>query len=377
MLKKIIIKKLEELANTVRVLVYKENTNLLTDIDLNDDQIFLEPLILAYFNSKREVSTSSDTLSELMTAFKSEKKIKLSSLYNKKGIAYLPKLGYFKEDKHIPFSNICTIEDTAIEVMKYDIPLLRNIIHIVSSKNPIKDKDLIIDEFLFEANITPLTIAFQYYQKYLNNHFNIINIALKKCIFFQIKGKIGRSFTSINSHGTIFFNIYNDDHKQSEIYFIDNLGFYTGKMFFTSIFHDFKKVFKMAYNSKIQEIIAVNDSRNLYTVFLNFFTESNGAYCLNEVLAKAPLSANQKEEIELRLIFHFKKAKQAKKIIEELIKHYLKKENLFYKEAQVVYDFALSNYNEVNKSLKEKMLKIEPLNIHYRMKFTDFKDSYN
>lgn len=42
------------LINTVKVLLYKENLNLIEKIKFDDDEIFLDPILFSYFNSKKK-----------------------------------------------------------------------------------------------------------------------------------------------------------------------------------------------------------------------------------------------------------------------------------------------------------------------------------
>lgn len=367
--------KLNELANTIRILVYQNSPNLLTDLDLDNDDIFLEPLLLSYFNQEK---LNKNMLSELMLGFRNVKDIKISTLYNRENIAYLPNLGYFKKGENKIFSKIHLIESCNIEVLKYDIPLLRDMIHLMSPKAPINDDDLLMNKSLFDKNIEYLNIAFKFYHSYVSSYFYLLSKTLKKCVFFKVKGKIGKSFSSIKTHGIIFFNIFDDKkHHQDEIYFIDNLGTCAGQMFFITIFHNLKSIFKIAYNTRVFDIIPTKEDRNIYTLFFNFFTEANGAFCLNEILEKAPLSIEQKKEIELRLILHLKKSTSDKEVIEELIRHYSKKENLFNNDAELIYDLAISHHDKVYKKFGNILSQYDDVNITSKTKFIEFIHELN
>ena len=43
-----------KLIETIQLLLYKENPSLLEKVDFEDDNIFLDPLLFAYFNSKKD-----------------------------------------------------------------------------------------------------------------------------------------------------------------------------------------------------------------------------------------------------------------------------------------------------------------------------------
>ena len=42
------------LLETIQLLLYKEKPTLLNKVNVDDDNIFLEPLLFAYFNSKKD-----------------------------------------------------------------------------------------------------------------------------------------------------------------------------------------------------------------------------------------------------------------------------------------------------------------------------------
>ena len=62
-----------KMIDTIKLLIYKENTSLLEKVDFEDDNIFLEPLLFAYFNKKKENKFSSELLSEIMQGYFVEK----------------------------------------------------------------------------------------------------------------------------------------------------------------------------------------------------------------------------------------------------------------------------------------------------------------
>ena len=62
-----------EFINTIKLLLYKENPSLLEKVDFEDDNVFLDPLLFAYFNSKKENMFSKDMLTEIMQGYFIEK----------------------------------------------------------------------------------------------------------------------------------------------------------------------------------------------------------------------------------------------------------------------------------------------------------------
>ena len=57
---------MKKLIETLQLLLYKENPAIFEKINLEDESIFLEPLLFAYFNSKKDNSFSQDLLLEII-----------------------------------------------------------------------------------------------------------------------------------------------------------------------------------------------------------------------------------------------------------------------------------------------------------------------
>ncbi len=59
----------------IQLLLYKEDSTLLEKIDFENDNIFLEPLLFTYFNSKKYNSFPKEVLEEIMQGYFLKKKI--------------------------------------------------------------------------------------------------------------------------------------------------------------------------------------------------------------------------------------------------------------------------------------------------------------
>lgn len=117
---------MNSLINTTQLLLYKENTSLLEKLNLEDDKTFSEPLLFAYFNSKKHNSFSKEILEELMQGYFTQKEsLKIEHSYNKNNVAYLPNIGYFKKEQSVPFEPVLEIE--GLEVIKELHPLMHRL----------------------------------------------------------------------------------------------------------------------------------------------------------------------------------------------------------------------------------------------------------
>lgn len=130
----------ETLIETIQLLLYKENPTLLEKVNFEDDNVFLEPLLFAYFNSKKDNFFTKEMLTEIMQGYFVENEpLLLKESLNYDEIAYIPNLGYF-DKKGNKIDDILKID--AFEIVKINHPLLEKYFyefykrHIVNA-NPI------------------------------------------------------------------------------------------------------------------------------------------------------------------------------------------------------------------------------------------------
>jgi hypothetical protein len=111
-----------EISTNIATLLYKETPSLVEKLDFDNEQVFLEPLLFAYFNSKKDNLFSSGMLNEIMQGYFIEKEaLVLNESLNNEGIAYVPNLGCFDE-KGNKVNDILYVD--AFEILKSNHPLL-------------------------------------------------------------------------------------------------------------------------------------------------------------------------------------------------------------------------------------------------------------
>ena len=104
-----------EIISIIKLLIYKETTSLLEKLDIENDDVFLEPLLFSYFNSKKDNLFPEEILDEVLQGyFLKRKKLKINYSFNNDGVAFIPKLGYFKKGENSPFEPILMLEDFTV-----------------------------------------------------------------------------------------------------------------------------------------------------------------------------------------------------------------------------------------------------------------------
>jgi hypothetical protein len=202
-----------EYINTIKFLIYKESPLLLEKVNFEDDSIFLEPLLFAYFNSKKDSLFSNELLEEILQGyFIQTESLKLNHSYNKKGVAYIPNSGYFKNNKQI--DTILTID--GFEIIKECHPVLEKYFieyyrgHIVDEK-PWHNS-------VWEENYKELEKAILILKEYVPKFYEELIFGNKK-IYLHDNPKI-LNFTSIETFGMLYFYVIGNNNI---IYFIEEL----------------------------------------------------------------------------------------------------------------------------------------------------------
>jgi len=374
MLSTLILNKQHELADVVRILIYKEDSSILTKVDLDDNEIFIEPILMAYFNRHiTGIAFPDGMLLPLMQGYLLEKQeLNIDPLCNANGIAYVPTLGYYKKGETTPFEGIYRIPEIGLEVVKYNAPLLQNVLDMAAVENPIEDGNMIIGKDLFDQNIVPLTSAITYIKNNVSDFYALLEMCLKKCTFYKLKGRYSRTFASIKGNGCIFFAIPEEKDVEDEVYFIDMLGFYTGKIIHTTLYHNQKETFKIDYRALMSDVVEVDDHRNLYTLYSNLFTNICACICLESCLDSEAFSDAQKQDVKARMALYLKKYEVDIKKVEALIAHFSGIENIFIEDGIPCYNFMVNQAKRIMNKNAYLLEDFDFSDFYYRMGFAEF-----
>lgn len=359
-----------EIINTIKLLLYKENPELLEKIDFEDDELFLEPLLFFYFNQKIERPFPNQLLTELMQGyFVNKEKLLIDYSYNEDEIAYLPKLGYFKKDKPDFFESVHIIKDTNIEVFKYSINLLRDIFKD-SLGNLISDVDITFENKLFEKNISYLTNAFSFLKEDSKEHYQLIEQCCKKILLFKTTPENTNSFATIKAHGIAFLNVYQEEYD--EVFFIDDIAHQSGHIILTTLFHNRKAIFKIDEEQNVEDLLMLKDHRTVYILLHALYTYYATFLCLDNSLAKNRFNKSQEKEAIGRIGFYLNKCSYDLNRFDKISDLYNGIENVLTSDGKEIYDLIKEKYFEIAQKWHTTIKEFDYSNQTYNFSFKNF-----
>lgn len=287
-----------ELVNTIKLLIYKENPSLLEKVDFEDDNIFLEPLLFAYFNSKKENLVATELLTEIMQGYFVEKEhLQIEHSYNKEGIAYIPNIGYYNSQKEkiediLKVENLEILKECPSVLDKYFVEFYKG--HIV---NPKPKHTSVWQNAYQELEKALLTI------KVHLPHFYEELIFANKRIYMHDNPKI-LNFASVETLGMLYFYVLGSNNL---IYYIEELIHQGSHNYLYYTVHNKKEYFKIDVENIIMRDLTKQDwdYRNVYGAFHGLFTVTQRVECFDILLSKNVFSGREKHELLGRLADQF------------------------------------------------------------------------
>lgn len=361
-----ILKNKTNLIETIQLLLYKETPSLLEKVDFDDDNVFLEPLLFAYFNSKKDNLFSKDMLTEIMQGYFVKKEpLILKESFNNEGIAYVPNLGYF-DKKGNKVDDVCMINNTSIELLIHPVTHLKHIFKDFNENN--------IDESKIEISKTQslryersLTNALQYIKTSNKVHYDLIAQCCKKIVLFKTDPKSTNSFATINAHGIAFFNVYQENYD--EVFFVDDIAHQTGHIIMTTILFERKKYFLIDENQNIGTFTKNKlEYRSFYILFHALYTYYTTFLCLDACLENNCFNKRQTHEAKGRIGFYLQKCKSDLLNFEKVINYYNGLESVLSSQGIEIFKNIANKYFEVLKKHEEVTLfkyKNQPYNFTY------------
>lgn len=355
-----------ELINSIKLLLYKENPSILEKINFEDDTIFLEPLLFAYFNSKKDNLFSETMLTEIMQGYFVEKEpLLLKESFNNEGIAYVSNLGYFDKNK-TKVDAIYIVQNSSIELLIHPIVHLKTIFRDFNENILDENKIEISKEFSLKYE-NALTKALQYIKTSNKVHYDLIAQCCKKIVLFKTDLKNTNSFATINAHGIAFFNVYQENYD--EVFFVDDIAHQTGHIIMTTILFERKKYFLIDENQNIGTFTKNKlEYRSFYILFHALYTYYTTFLCLDACLENNCFNKRQTHEAKGRIGFYLQKCKTDLINFEKTINYHNGLQNVLSSEGIEIFKNIANKYFEVLKKHEEVTLfkyKNQPYNFTY------------
>ncbi|MEK6155028.1 hypothetical protein WIW50_17285 [Flavobacteriaceae bacterium 3-367] len=376
------------LIENIKVLLYKNDIGIFDYLDFNDDCIYQEPLLFAYFKSKKE--SKADLNAILYGYIKPHLRLKnLKVTADKFGRVYLPNLGWFvdceaqnryelntlengeltltvngKECKH-KFEPLKYIKNSRIEILKYPITLLNQFYHDVNQTQ-------------LEVEISDITArhsenlnrVFDILKQTIPAHFELINRVTKKIVIFNVDTTLRNSFAALSAHGIGFINAYQEEYN--EVFFIDDIAHQTGHIIFNTLIYDIPKFIKTDPSTIIQTLHLGNgttETRSLYIIFHALYTYYTTFTCLNACLARGIFSGKKRHEALGRIHFYLGKCYQDLSLIEN---HSIGAEMLFTNDGLKIYLMIKSMFIFTRDKWISQTKKFDMSNQPYNFTFSKF-----
>ncbi len=365
----------QSLIENIKLLLYQTDVTVFDRIDFDDDKIYREPLLFAYF---KNVENSMYSLDAILYGYTQPnlRPLKISIASDEFGRIYLPNIGWLlTNEKHqlydmatnaeseitlrkngtlIPYrlEKPDTLNDTSIEVLKYPISLLKQFYYDTG-------------QLLVEVEITEITKkhrenlrkAWNLIRKHLPTHYETILLTTNRCVIFNVDSNLRNSFATLSAQGISFFNAYQDDYN--EVFFVDDIAHQTGHIIFNAMIYEVENFLLVSPDTIIQNVEVegiLTESRDIHVIFHALYTYYTTFICLDACLEAGVFTKQKRHEALGRMSFYIKKCYQDISLIEDPLEKYNKTSKLYAsKELFTANGFII--YNEIKKTYRSMVKK--------------------
>lgn len=312
-----------ELANILKMLVYKTDPVLFNRLDFSDDSSFLEPLLFAFFTTEN----SSVPLEQILYGYieDSHKPDTLRVFSNQNGTVYLANIGYLQtslanqellllsdkatgkyycqtDDKVIPtkFNDRLQIEETTIEIFRCNHPMLVKFF----TDDQGHEVDVEVEKITQQCT-EYVNTAFKIIKNYCQEYYDAITAVTRKILIYR--SGCQNSFATFSAHGIGFFNA-NDSHN--EIFFLDDIAHQCGHVIFNTITREKERFLAIDPSTPLYKLNGdEHDPRSVYSAFHGIFTFAIINRILDTCYEKNLFFGKKWHELLGRLSFNMKKFK--------------------------------------------------------------------
>lgn len=314
-----------EVINTIKFLIYKENPKIFKNLNFDDDNIFLEPLLFSYFNSKADKLNLEISLEEILQGyFINKDTLNIENSYNKNNIAYIPEVGYFKKGEKELYDTILKIGD--FEILK-EVHSTQERYFVETYKGHLTNSNPVYNS-LWKPHYQELNKALTIIKNYLPNYYKQLKFANRK-IFLHDNPKI-INFTSKETLGMLYFYVIGNNNI---VYFIEELIHQGSHNYLHYIVHNRKDYFKIDVDNTIMRNLTKKewDYRTVFSAFHGLFTITQRVVNFDKLLKQNVFTGREKHELLGRLADQFSRFRSGLQYL-NMNEVYTEKGAKFYRE---------------------------------------------
>jgi HEXXH motif-containing protein len=306
-----------QLADTLRLLVYKADPDLFDQLDFDSARCFLDPLLFAYFTDPAPTLPLPQLLYGLIPAERRPPSVELRTDAN--GRAYLPGIGELETtvvDRSIELRRDPASSDPTCHMDGQDLPTRWRTPLIVPGTGieVLRDRHPLLDRFFTDAEGAPVEFEMasataDHYQ-HLVAAFTLLHehcpelweeIAATTRRIGLYRGRLPNSFATLSAHGAVFFNTTD---AIDEVFFLDDIAHQCGHVLFNALTLNKEHFLTIDPMTPLRSLNgAPQERRSLYSAFHGLFTYTSISLVLSTFLVRQVFDGRQAHEVLGRLGF--------------------------------------------------------------------------
>lgn len=378
--KEVIESNLEDIADSSRILVHRENNTLFEKLDYEDDSIFLEPSLFSYFID-REIQKDM-TLDQILYGHvdKDQREDRIQVKSDSQGLIYLPNICYLATNEARKTLELLNKDgNLSLEISGKNIDFKRKPFTYLNGSE-IKvcyHEPAMLTGYIGETFRNPMFETFNEFYGRLDKSFNmlakispLLHSLIKKTHreMYLFNGVNRESLAALSFFGAVLINTDNQDHN--EVFFLEDLAHQCGHVIFYTLSLQARDYLKPEPRSPLKKFTRVDwESRDIYGTFHGLFTYTTIIDTLIRCIDLKQFKDDKLLEIYARLGFYMDK-------FHKDLSNLNNNEILTSKGFQF-YDQFKSGYDRVYANYKDLLRKLYFTNQKYIFDFKIFQDDNN
>jgi hypothetical protein len=366
-------------AELIKILFFKKNEELISLLDIDNDEIFLNSFVYAYFNDAE--ADSKVTLEQLVYGYISDenKPKSIEIIFDEDGIAYLPKIGYFKathnalknqravfyyNNRNYKIEHNKTLvatdffplmfadEAKQIEVIQFQHSLLKEHFKVLRPDYSNQGSQCVVEvNAITTFHLANLKKSFAFIQTHFPLIYETLILSNKYVMIFGNQAML--PFAAQNSLGISYISsLYTD----SFLFFVEEMLHQGSHNLFFYMYYDKFKYFKIdAENAMLGDYLNnPNEKRTLYNVFHGVITITQRLICYKFIIENSLLSGIELHELIGRYCDQYRRHHAGLELLnlneiytEEGKQLYLEMDSLC-EDALKYFKFEATKYNVIN-----------------------------